>query len=81
MNIRSKRYKSYVAQLCGFIRSEVNRILNKLVTVHAPAEIVVEKLDFRSPELSKRLNRIPSKFGKNEIGKKLNDLLQYCSIH
>lgn len=80
IKVRSERYKAYVAQLRGFIRSEVNRVLNQLVAVHAPAEIIVEKLDFRSQELSKRLNRILNKFGKNEISKKLNDLHERYGI-
>ena len=74
LKVRSARYRRYVAQLRGFIRSEIGRILNRLVQVHAPAAIVVERLDLAHPNLSRRLNRILSNFGKREIARKLQDL-------
>jgi putative transposase len=80
MKVRSERYKRYVAQLRGFVRSEIGRILNRLVQTHAPAEIVVERLRFQNPNLSKRLNRILSKFGKNEVTRKLKDLEERFGI-
>lgn len=80
MKARSGRYKRYVAALRGFVRSEIGRILNRLVETHAPAEIVVERLDFRNPSLSKRLNRILSKFGKAEVMRKLQDLHERFGI-
>jgi putative transposase len=80
MKVRSERYKRYVAQLRGFVKSEIGRILNRLVSTHAPAEIVVERLNFQNQNLSKRLNRILSKFGKNEVAKKLKDLEEKFGI-
>ncbi|MEM4959348.1 MAG: hypothetical protein QXX12_05675, partial [Nanopusillaceae archaeon] len=41
------------------------------IEVHRPKKIVVEKLDFRSPELSKRMNRLIQNFGKRYIKEKL----------
>lgn len=80
MKPRSERYKRYVAALKGFIRSEIGRILNRLVKTHAPAEIVVERLNFQNQALSRRLNRILSKFGKNEVARKLKDLTERFGI-
>lgn len=80
MKVRSERYKRYVAQLRGFVRAEIGRILNRLVEIRAPAEIVVERLNFQNPNLSKRLNRILSKFGKNEVARKLQDLEERFGI-
>ncbi len=77
---RSERYKRLVARLRGYVRSEIGRILNRLIDTHAPAEIVVERLDFRNPNLSKRLNRILSKFGKTEVARKLKDLEERIGI-
>ena len=77
---RSERYKVLVSSLRGFIRSEVTRALNRLVQTRAPAEIVIERLNFQNSNLSKRLNRILSKFGKNEVAKKLADLEQKFGI-
>lgn len=39
-----------------------------------------EKLDFRSPELSKKMNRILFNFGKRYIGEKLNRLKKFYGI-
>lgn len=80
MKVRSERYKRYVATLRGYVRSEIGRILNRLVETHAPAEIVVERLRFQNSNLSKRLNRILSKFGKNEVARKLKDLEERFGI-
>lgn len=80
MKVRSPRYKRYVAHLKGFVRSEIGRILNRLVETRAPAEIVVERLRFQNQNLSKRLNRILSKFGKAEVARKLKDLEERFGI-
>lgn len=80
LKVRSERYKRYVAQLRGYIRAEIGRILNRLVLTHAPAEIIVERLDFRNPNLSRRLNRILSRFGKAEVARKLKDLEERFGI-
>ncbi|MEZ2352120.1 hypothetical protein [Caballeronia sp. RCC_10] len=42
----------------GWLESEVGRCLNRLVAARAPAELVLERLDFRAPGLSRRLNRL-----------------------
>ena len=47
---------------------------NRLVEVHAPAEIVVERLDFRSPSLSRRMNRVVQNCGRPIFRAKLADL-------
>jgi putative transposase len=80
LKVRSERYKRYVAKLRGYVRSEIGRILNRLVETHAPAEIVVERLRFQNSNLSKRLNRILSKFGKAEVTRKLKDLEERFGI-
>ncbi len=77
---RSARYKRLVDSLRGFIRSEIGRILNRLVKTTAPAEIVIERMNFQNSNLSRRLNRILSRFGKNEVVRKLADLRQKFGI-
>lgn len=77
---RSERYKRLVASLKGLIRSEVGRVLNRLVATRAPAEIIIERLNFQNSDLSRRLNRILSKFGKREVMRKLDDLEQRFGI-
>ncbi|RTG93998.1 transposase, partial [Thermus scotoductus] len=56
-----------MGRLRGFLKNEVNRLLNRLVALHAPAVLVVERLDLRSPELSRRMNRLLSNFGRRYL--------------
>jgi len=55
-------------------------LLNVIVKIYKPKRIIVEKLEFRSPELSKRLNRLVQNFGKKYIKQKLERLQQLYGI-
>ena len=76
----SQRYCDLVTRLRGMIKTRVNAILNRIVAVHAPAEIAVERLNFSHPDLSKRLNRILRNCGRAVFNAKLADLEQRFSI-
>ena len=80
MRTRSPRYQRLVTKLRGFLKSEVNRVLNRLVAVRRPAKIIVEKLDFRNPELSRRMNRIIRNFGQRAFNEKLKNLQETFGI-
>lgn len=64
----------------GFLASEIGRILNRLVAMKRPGRIVIEKLDFRAPSLSRRLNRILARSGRKVIREKLGDLHERFGI-
>ena len=49
-------------------------MLNRLIQMRRPAHVVIEKLDFTAPGLSKRLNRILARSGRKVIREKLNNL-------
>jgi len=70
----SRRYREAVAALRGFIRTEVGRVLNRLVATKRPATLVLERLDFQNPALSRRLNRLIQNCGRSVIRAKLADL-------
>lgn len=73
--IRSKRYDSLIKQVRGFIKTEINRILNQFFEKNTNIKtIIIEKLHFTRPELSKRLNRIIQNFGLTLFKDKLNEL-------
>lgn len=75
IKIRSKRYDNLVNQIRGFIKSETNRILNYYFETHQNIQtVVIEKLRFSSPSLSRRLNRIIQNFGYNLFKTKLEEL-------
>src|SRR5690606_9807446 len=70
----SKRYRRDVQRLRGFIRSEVNRVLNRIIERDRPAHLVLERLNFRAPGLSRRMNRLLQNCGRAVVRQKLQDL-------
>ncbi|WP_041675782.1 RNA-guided endonuclease TnpB family protein [Sulfurihydrogenibium azorense] len=74
------KYVKLVKRLSNFLQNEINRYINRIVELYKPREIVIEKLDFRSPDLSKRMNRLLSNFGKRFINEKLNRLKEIYGI-
>jgi len=77
---QSKRYKKLTNKLRNYLKNEINRIINRIITLYKPKEIVIERLNFQSPKLSKRLNRILQNFGKGIIRNKLNQLKEEYGI-
>lgn len=77
---QNKRYSSLVKKVRNYLKNEINRIFNKVIKLNKPKEIVLEKLDFRNMNLSKRLNRIISKFGKSYIKSKLESISERYGI-
>ena len=77
---RSRRYRARVAAFRGFLKTEIGRILNRLVQLKRPAHIVIEDLDFRAPGLSKRLNRILARSGRAMVRDKLKDFEERLGI-
>jgi len=68
------RHRAAVAALRGFLRTEVGRVLNRLVATGKPAALALERLDFRNPALSRRLNAILRNCGRSVIEAKLRDM-------
>jgi putative transposase len=54
----SQRYRSLVTRVRGMLKTRINAALNRIVQIHAPGELMVERLDFRLPGLSRRMNRL-----------------------
>mgnify|MGYP001941482122 CR=1 FL=1 len=74
------RYRTAVAALRGFLRTEIGRVLNRLVFEGRPSELVLERLDFRNPNLSRRMNRLVQNCGRSAIHAKLLDIEQRLGI-
>ena len=70
----SARYRSLVTRIRGMLKTRINAALNRIVQVHAPAELMVERLDFRFPGLSRRMNRLITNCGRAAFRAKLTDL-------
>ena len=71
LRVRSPRYDRLVARTRAFLKNEIHRTLRQVLLRHKPALVSVEVLDFRSPRLSRRLNRIVQNFGRAEFNKAL----------
>ena len=71
LRVRSPRYDALVQRVRGLLKCEIGRILNTLIARLAPAEIVMEALDFRNSNMSKRMNRLISNFGRGIVKDKL----------
>lgn len=74
------RYRAAVAALRGFLRTEIGRVLNRLEARGRPKELVLERLDFRNPDLSRRMNAILRNCGRSIIQSKLADLEQRFGV-
>ncbi len=74
LHVHSRRYDTLVNRLRSFLKNEMGRVLNGLFARVHPAKVVIESLDFRSPDLSKRLNRLIQNFGRGWFRQKLDIL-------
>lgn len=74
LRVRSPRYDREVQRLRGFLRETINRVLNRVVERDAPRRLIVERLHFRRPELSRRMNRLVTNAGRALVRAKLDDL-------
>jgi putative transposase len=77
---QSKRYRAAVTRLRGFIETEIRRVLNRIVAVRKPGELVLERLNFANPDLSKRMNRLVQNCGRSVVQAKLADLQDRLGI-
>lgn len=70
----SRRYRRLLSRIRGYVRNEVGRVINVLASDPDLTEIAVEDLDFRSPGLSRQMNRILSRAGRGAWASKLRSL-------
>lgn len=52
------RYRALIVRVRAMLKTRINAALNRIVDLHAPAELRVEWLNLRAPGLSRRLNRL-----------------------
>ncbi len=73
--VATPRYRTLVQQIDGFLKTNIFRIVNAWVDRVRPEKIVREDSTFHlSPNLSKRLNRLLSRFGKRYLEQALKRL-------
>jgi len=74
------KYLRLIQDIRGYIKNEINRNLNRIVSLHTPARIIIDKLDFRDSHLSKRMNRILRNCGLSILKNKLTSLEEEYGI-
>ena len=73
--VATPRYRALVQRIDGFLKTEVFRLVNAWVARVRPEKIVCEATSFHArPGLSRRLNRLLSRFGKRYLGLALKRL-------
>ena len=73
--VRSARYDRWVAKLDGFMKTEIYRLVAHWVARVKPERIIVSDDSWQtSPNMSKRMNRLASRFGKRHLHAALTKL-------
>ncbi len=75
-----KPYRAAVARMQGFLKTFINLALHRLIAARKPAVLLVERLRFTNPALSKTMNRLLSVAGRKIVQDKLTDLTQRFGI-
>jgi putative transposase len=74
------RYQAFQARIREYTTNEINRVFNRVMLVHNPRSITVEKLDFRNGGLSKRMNRLITRVGRATVTHKLASLHETTGV-
>lgn len=72
-------YNNLNHRIKQYIKNEVGRIINKILTKHNIQTLVIEDLDFTSSKLSRKMNRLLHRFGLGVIKNKL-EAVKLCTI-
>lgn len=81
--IRPKLFRPYVSavrRMQGFLKTLINMVLNRIARTVRPRVLVLEKLNFQNPGLSRRMNRLLQTCGRAIIRAKLQDLEEWFGI-
>lgn len=73
---RCRRYQRLVQQLRGFLKTTIQTGLKRLLDLHRPQVVIVERLLFAGQpgQLSKRMNRLLRRFGQRYFTNTLHEL-------
>ena len=74
------KYQKLRNKLRAFIKNEINRCLNRVITLYQPKQLVLESLNFQNPKLSARLNRMVQNCGRSVLRQKLEFLKEFYGI-
>ena len=73
--VRSARYDAWVAKLDGFMKTEIHTLVNRWLSRVKPERIIVSDDSWHlAPNLSRRINRLASRFGKRHLNVALQKL-------
>lgn len=81
--IKPKQYAPYVkavARMRGFVETFINRVINHIVRTVKPKTLVLERINFQNPALSRRMNRLLQGCGRAVLREKLQDIEDWYGI-
>ncbi len=76
----SQRYVQQVERIRGFIKTEINRVINKLIATKRPSHLYLERLNFQRAGLSARMNRLLQNCGRSVLKTKLKAINEQYGI-
>ena len=76
----NRRYQRLHRVLKQRLKNGIGYHLNRMLEIHKPDQIIIERLDFQNSNLSRRMNRLLSNFGKSIIKSKLNAIKESQGI-
>jgi len=80
MSLNSDRLETLIRKSRSLIKNEVNRIVNRLIEIHNPSEIVIEDLDLRQIKAGRSYKRLYNNYGKKVLLDKLNSVQELLGI-
>jgi hypothetical protein len=72
----NRRYRAFGRRIRAHVTNEVNRVLNRVISLHRPKTLVLEHLDFRYGGMSATMNRLLSRCGRRAVADKLAALAE-----
>ena len=79
-SVDTKQHRRIVKTIRSIIKNEIGRIINRMIDLYHPKEIVIEKLNFKNSRLSRQTNRILRNFGKSVLTRKLESVKELLGI-
>jgi putative transposase len=78
--LNSPRLETLIRKSRSLIKNEINRIVNRVISIHTPKEIVIEDLDLRRIKSRKDYKRLYNNYGRRILIQKLESVQKLKGI-
>lgn len=76
----NRRYQRLYRIMRQSLKNGIGYHLNRVIKIHQPDQIIIERLNFQNSNLSRRMNRLLNNFGKGLIKTKLDSIKESTGI-